>query len=75
MKREAAERYEYDVIASYLPAQMTDDELVSVVNDQIAKIQPTGMQDMGKVIGAVKAEVGEAADGSRIATLVKEKII
>lgn len=73
-EREAAERYEHDIISTYLPKQMSDDELSSIVDGQITKLQPSGMQDMGKVIGAVKAETEGKADGSRIATIVKEKI-
>lgn len=73
-EREAKERAEYDVIATYLPAEMSDDDLLQVVTLQIAKLQPQGMQDMGKVISAVKGEVGEKADGSRIAKLVKEQL-
>lgn len=58
------------VIEKYLPAQLSDEELRSVVEEVIA-----GMGDnpvMGPVIGAVKSKVGNNADGGRVAGMVKE---
>ena len=53
--RAAAELSESKIISEYLPEQMADSELESIIDEQIAVIQPEGMKDMGKVIGAVKA--------------------
>lgn len=72
--RAAAELAESEIISRYLPRQMDDDELAAVVKEQISVIQPDGMKDMGRVIGAVKAKVGQAADGGRVAQFVKQKI-
>jgi uncharacterized protein YqeY len=72
--RAEAELAESKIILAYLPKQMGDDELEAIVEDQIATIKPDGMKDMGRVIGAVKAKVGQQADGSRVAQLVKQKI-
>lgn len=72
--RAAAELAESEIIAQYLPKQMDDSKLEEVVNEQIAVIEPDGMKDMGKVIGAVKAKVGQQADGARVAQLVKQKL-
>lgn len=70
----AAERFEQEVISEYLPKQATDEEIQAVVNEVIAGMQEVSMQQMGQVIGAVKAQLGQTADGSRIASLVKEKL-
>ena len=72
--RAEAELAESKIILAYLPMQMGDDELEAIVEDQIATIKPDGMKDMGRVIGAVKAKVGQGADGGRVAQLVKQKI-
>lgn len=69
-----AELAEKVVIEKYLPAQLSDDELAKVVDDCIAELQPRSPQAMGQVIGAVKAKVGANADGSRIASIVKERL-
>ena len=72
--RAEAELAESKIILAYLPMQMGDDELEAIVEDQLATIKPDGMKDMGRVIGAVKAKVGQRADGGRVAQLVKQKI-
>ena len=72
--RAAIELAESELISGYLPEQMDDGELEAIVEDQIATIKPDGMKDMGRVIGAVKAKVGQRADGGRVAQLVKQKI-
>lgn len=64
------EEAKIQVIAKYLPAQMSDQELKSVVEAVVADMGD-GAQ-MGPVIGAVKAKVGNNADGGRIAGMVKE---
>lgn len=70
----AAEKAEYEIIAAYLPEQMGDDELQKLVDSACTDHPGATMQDMGKIIGAVKAQAGANADGSRIAQLVKQKL-
>jgi uncharacterized protein YqeY len=66
--RAQTELAEKAIIESYLPKQLSDEELAQVVKDIIA-----GMPNaqMGPAIGAVKANVGTSADGARIANAVK----
>ncbi len=70
----AAEQAEFEIISEYLPAQMTDEELVGIVDDVVLHTEGASMKDMGRIIGAVKARAGATADGARIATLVKQKL-
>ena len=70
----AKERTEKEILAVYLPKQLTEAELSALVDKVVETMQPEGMKDMGKVIGAVKTQVGNAGDGSLIAKLVKEKL-
>lgn len=53
---------------------MSEEELAKIIDEQIAASGAAGPQDMGKVIGAVKAKVGAAADGAAIARLTKDKL-
>lgn len=62
------------IIESYLPAQASEAELIEMIDSTIAEQGAEGLQTMGKVIGAVKAKAGSAADGSTIARLVKERL-
>lgn len=62
------------IIDEYLPAQLSEDEIVALVEAEIAKLDAPSMQSMGQVIGAVKAQAGATADGGLIARLVKERL-
>lgn len=70
--RADTERAEKAIIESYLPKQLSDEELTQVVKDVIA-----GMPNpqMGPAIGAVKAKVGTSADGARVAAAVKAVLV
>lgn len=69
--RAQAEQAEKDIIDSYLPKQLSDEELTAIVQEVMA-----GMDNpqMGPTIGAVKAKVGQAADGARVAAAVKNAL-
>lgn len=70
----AAEKFEQEIISQYLPKQASDEDIITAIDQTIAKMGDVSMQQMGQVIGAVKAQLGQTADGSRVATLVKEKL-
>ena len=69
-----AEKKEAEVLSKYVPEKMSDEELESVVNDIMQEKNPSGMQDMGAVMSAVMAKVGNKADGSKVSELVKQKL-
>jgi uncharacterized protein YqeY len=73
----AKERAELAVIERYLPAAMPDEELQAIVTEEVAAAAATGadgQRAMGQVIKAVRERVGPAADGSRIAAMVKSSL-
>jgi uncharacterized protein len=67
----AAERAEGDVLAGYLPAQLSDDELASLVAEVIAETGASGMPAMGQVMKAVTPRISGRADGARVAAEVR----
>lgn len=69
-----AELLEKKVIEAYLPQQLSDEDLRSIINTIIASLGVHDSQAMGRVIGAVKQKVGSQADGFRIAQIVKERL-
>jgi uncharacterized protein len=68
------EAYEAEVIETYLPAELSDEELDALVRDAIAATGASSPRDMGKAIGHVKAAAEGRADGARIAAKVKEHL-
>ncbi len=68
------EQKEIDVIKVYLPEQLGEDQIQVIVDAAIQQLGASGMSDMGKVIGVVKAKVGNTADGALVAKIVKEAL-
>jgi uncharacterized protein len=73
-ERADKELAEKAIIEEYLPAQLGEAEIATIVDAVIAEQGAEGMQAMGKVIGAVKAKAGNTADGGIIAKIVKERL-
>jgi len=73
-ERAAAELAEKLIIDAYLPQQLTETEVAKIVDEEVAKAGQPTMADMGRIIGAVRAQAGPSADGALIAKLVKEKL-
>lgn len=69
-----SEKLESAVLQEYLPKQLSQSEVVEIVERTIDEMGATGMQSMGLVIKAVKEKVGNTADGAMVARIVKEKL-
>jgi uncharacterized protein YqeY len=67
----AQEREEIAVISAYLPKQMSEDEVKAVIAATIKDTGASGMKDMGKVIGALKAKYAGQMDFGKASGLVK----
>ena len=67
----AQEREEIAVITSYLPKQMSDDEVKAAISAAITETSAAVMKDMGKVIGALKAKYTGQMDFTKASSLVK----
>jgi len=66
------EESELDIIANYLPEQLSDKDLDKIITNAIDTLQVTSEKDMGRVMGAVMPEVKGKADGKVIQQKVKE---
>ena len=67
----ALEKSEGEVIAKYLPAQLSEADIAAIIADAIASTGAQGPGDMGKVMGAVKPKIAGKADGGLVSALVK----
>lgn len=65
------ELVELKVIESYLPQQLSDEELEGKLKEIIAEVGASGSGDMGKVMGKASGALKGQADGKRISTAVK----
>jgi uncharacterized protein YqeY len=69
-----AEEREADIIASYMPEQLSDEELNAIVGDAVAQSGAGSPQEMGKVMALVMPHVKGRADGKRVSAAVKEML-
>ena len=65
------EQQELDIIETYLPPQLTDEEITERAQAVIAEVNATSMKDMGKVMGILSREMKGLADGKRISEIVR----
>ena len=70
----AQENFEISVIQEYLPAQLSEAELVAMVDEAIAASGATGMQAMGAVMGQLKPKLQGRADIGAVSQLVKARL-
>jgi uncharacterized protein YqeY len=70
----AAERAEGEVLAGYLPAQLSDDELSALVAAAIAETGASGMAGMGQVMKTLTPQIAGRADGARVAAEVRRRL-
>lgn len=65
------EKFEVTVLQTYLPAQMSEEEIKAIVAKVVADTGAAGAKDMGKVVGAVKPLVAGKADMAKVSGLIK----
>ena len=68
------EEAQADFISTFLPEQLTNQEIEDIVSKVIDQSKSTGLKDMGKVIGIVVKKIGGRADGKTVSNIVKQKL-
>jgi uncharacterized protein len=69
-----AETFELNLLAGYLPKQLSDAEIAEAVEGALAQTGAKGAADMGKVMGVLKAKLAGRADMAKVSALVKAKL-
>ncbi len=70
----AKEEYELDVIEEFTPPQLSEEELEEIIDDVIAEVGATSLNQLGRVMADVMPQVSGRADGSMVSQLVREKL-
>ena len=68
------EEAQADFISTFLPKQLTNQEIEAIVLKVIDESKSIGLKDMGKVIGIVVKKIGGRADGKKVSNIVKQKL-
>jgi uncharacterized protein YqeY len=69
-----SEEREAEIIASYMPEQLSDEQLEAIVGDAVAESGASSPQEMGRVMALVMPKVKGQADGKRVSAAVKGKL-
>jgi uncharacterized protein YqeY len=70
----AGEEAEAEILAGYLPAELSDEELAALVGDAVAESGAISVREMGKVMPLAMARVQGRADGRRVSAMVRERL-
>jgi uncharacterized protein YqeY len=68
------EEFEVTILQTYMPQQLGEAEIVSAIAEAIASTGAAGPQDMGKVMGVVKAKLAGRADMGKVSGLIKAQL-
>ena len=69
------EKRELDIIESYLPEKLPQEELIKIVEDVIKEVGASSLRDLGKVMPKVMAKVKGRTDGSEVQAIVRSKLV
>jgi hypothetical protein len=70
----AKEDYELGVIEEFTPPQLSEEELEEIIDDVIAEVGATSLNQLGRVMADVMPQVSGRADGSLVSQVVREKL-
>lgn len=65
---------EIEVLSKYLPKQLSEEEILALIEKVFAEVNPTGIKDMGKVMGTITPLVKGKADMSVVSNLIRERL-
>lgn len=68
------EANEITALETFLPQQLSDEEIIALIDAAIADTNAAGMQDMGKVMGIIKSKAEGRADMGKISGLIKRRL-
>ncbi|QUE32298.1 GatB/YqeY domain-containing protein [Francisella philomiragia] len=68
------EKKEIEILTKYMPKQLSDEEVVTIVQKAIESVGATSMKEMGKIMASVKKELAGRTDMSKVSAIVKSNL-
>jgi uncharacterized protein len=68
------EKKEMEILKSYVPAEMSREDVARIVEEAVAALGASGIKDMGNVMKEVRAKTAGSADGKMVSDLVRERL-
>ena len=73
-RQDLIDKTEIKILNKYLPEQLSEEEIVNIINQVFEEVNPSGIKDMGKVMGIVTPKVKGKADMSVVSALIRNKL-
>lgn len=67
-------QFEIDVLSKYLPEQLSEEEIIKIIDEVFEQVKPASAKDMGKVMSAVTPRVKGKADMGLVSSIIREKL-
>lgn len=74
LDKAAAEEAEAALLAAFAPVMLSEAELIAIVDEQIAQTKAAGPGDLGRVMAAVRQQVGQRGDLGAVSRLVRDRL-
>ncbi len=65
---------EIDILMKYLPEQLSEEEVLKVIDEIFAEVKPESQKDMGRVMGLAQSKLKGKADMKTVSTIIREKL-
>ena len=65
---------EIEILNKYMPEQLSEEEVEKIIDDAFIKLNPTGIKDMGKIMGEVNPKLKGRADMGVVSSIIKNKL-
>lgn len=65
---------EVEILSKYLPKQLSEEEILTLIDQVFVEVNPTGIKDMGKVMGTITPLVKGKADMGVVSNLIRERL-
>ena len=65
---------ELEILNKYLPEQLSSEEVNKIIDEAFNEVNPTGMKDMGKIMGIVNPKLKGKTDMSEVSSIIKSKL-
>lgn len=69
-----AEKDEISILIDYMPAQLTEDQIISLIDNTISELSIESIKDLGKLMKSLRPKTRGKADGALVSKLVREKL-
>ncbi len=69
------EKHEIEILKVYMPKQLTDDEIIQIVEDAIKSVEAPTMKKMGTIMASIKSKLAGRADMNKVSSIVKSNLV